>query len=74
MTAARYFGSQIPLFLGVVLSAVLGSAYFIPRQGLLGAIYALLISMVVQLAGSVFVLLWGISRRKASPRLALGTE
>jgi O-antigen/teichoic acid export membrane protein len=63
MTAARYFRSQIPLFLMVVISAALSSAHFIPLYGLLGAIYALLISMLVQLAGSIIVLGWGIRRR-----------
>jgi O-antigen/teichoic acid export membrane protein len=66
MTAARYFSSQIPLFVVVVAASAASSAWLVPRYGLSGAIFALLISMVVQVAGSLIVLYHGIRRQSIS--------
>jgi O-antigen/teichoic acid export membrane protein len=56
MCAARYYYSQIVLFAVTNLTVAIASYVLIPRQGLLGAIFAMLISMIVQLAGSVIIL------------------
>jgi O-antigen/teichoic acid export membrane protein len=62
MTAARYYNSQIVLFILTNLSVAAASYLLITRQGLLGAIFAMLISVVVQLAGSIIILVVGLRR------------
>lgn len=55
MTAARYFQAQIPVFVLVTLGSVVASYLFIPTQGLLGASYAVLIGVSIQLIASAVV-------------------
>ena len=63
MTAARYYKPQILLFVLTNLSVGMASYWLVPRQGLEGAVFALLISTIVQLLGSVMILLIGMRRQ-----------
>lgn len=62
MTAARYYHSQIVLFVLTNLSVAVASYALIPRQGLLGAILAMLIATLVQFIGSVIILVRGMRK------------
>ena len=55
MTAARYFHPQIPLFLAATGTAALASVFLIPRQGLQGAAYAIVLASFVRLIGSALI-------------------
>jgi O-antigen/teichoic acid export membrane protein len=66
MTAARCINAQLPLFLVVALSAFVGSAWLVPRDGMLGGAIALVVAMMVQLVGS-FVIIFGALGRQAVP-------
>lgn len=63
LTAANYYHSQVVLNVVANLSLLAACYWFVPRRGLLGAILAMLISAIVQLAGSVIVLLTGMPKR-----------
>lgn len=65
MTAGKYYYSQILLFSLTNLSVAMACSLLIPRHGLRGAIFAMLISTIVQLAGSVIILLFGMRRHAA---------
>ena len=65
MTAARSLMPQIPLLLLAALAAMATSAWSIPRHGLRGAADAVLISALVQLAGTGSIL-WQIDRQLRS--------
>ena len=56
LTAARYFGVQIPLLFATTSVTALMCISFIPRYGLKGAPIALLISALVQCAGMSCIL------------------
>jgi O-antigen/teichoic acid export membrane protein len=56
MTAAGYYKSQVVLNIVANLSLFAACYWFVGRQGLLGAIFAMLIAAIVQLAGSAMVL------------------
>ncbi len=60
MTAAGYYNSQVILNILANLSLFAACYWFVARQGLLGAIFAMLIAAIVQLAGSVMVLVVGM--------------
>ena len=62
MCAAGYYRSQIVLFIVTNLTVLGASWILIPRQGLLGAVFAILISGIVQLAGSVMILAMGMRK------------
>lgn len=62
MTAARQFKLQVPLFLVVLLSTASASYLFIPHYKLNGAALALLISAVIQIAGSALIVRREIER------------
>jgi O-antigen/teichoic acid export membrane protein len=62
MTAAGYYKPQVILFLLSNLAVGLGSYWLIPKRGLLGAIFAILISVLVQLAGGVTILVLAMRR------------
>jgi O-antigen/teichoic acid export membrane protein len=63
LTAANFYRSQVVLNI-VANLCLLGACYwFVQRQELLGAIFAMLIAAVVQLAGSVIILLAGVPRQ-----------
>jgi O-antigen/teichoic acid export membrane protein len=57
MTAARMFRPQVPLFLAATASTVLGCWLLIPRLGLAGSAYAVLIGALVSCLGSAGLLL-----------------
>lgn len=60
MTAAGFYNSQVILN-GLAVLSLFGACYWlVPRQGLLGAILAMLIAAIVQLAASVVVLAYGM--------------
>jgi O-antigen/teichoic acid export membrane protein len=63
VTAVRCFKPQLPLFTGAAVTTAIGCFALVPSQGLRGAAIAILISAVIQCAGSAR-LLW--NARKAS--------
>jgi len=72
LTAAGYYNSQVVLNILANLSLLAGCYWLIARLGLLGAILAMLIAAIVQLAASVMILLAAI--RKHAHKSAEGTE
>lgn len=56
VTSARYFRPQAPLSVFVVGTTALASAWLVPRYGLTGAAWALLIAALAQLAGNAAIL------------------
>ncbi len=62
MTAAGYYKPQVVLFFLSNVTVGLGSYWLIHPRGLLGAIFAILISAVVQLAGSLVILVTSMRR------------
>jgi O-antigen/teichoic acid export membrane protein len=59
MTAANFYKSQVVLNVAANLSLFISCYWLVARYGLLGAILAMLIAAVVQLAASILVLLGG---------------
>jgi len=57
MTAARYFKVQMPLFVVVVLALTIACFWLIPTHELVGAAMALAIASIVQMLGSLAVLI-----------------
>jgi O-antigen/teichoic acid export membrane protein len=62
VTAVRCFTPQLPLFAGAALTTAIGCIALVPSQGLRGAAIAILISAVIQSAGSAR-LLWSSCKR-----------
>jgi O-antigen/teichoic acid export membrane protein len=60
MTAANLYNSQVVLNVLANLSLFAACYWLVPRQGLLGAIFAMLTAASVQLAGSLVALVVGI--------------
>jgi len=56
MTAAGYFKSQIPLFIGVTIVTILCNYILVPAMGIFGAVLSLFISGFTQFLGSVWIL------------------
>ena len=50
VTAARHFVVQIPLWIGVAASTLVGSAILVPRLGVTGGAWALVLTAAVQVA------------------------
>jgi O-antigen/teichoic acid export membrane protein len=63
MTAAGFYNSQVVLNILANVSLFAASYWLITRQGLLGAILAMLIAAIVQLGGSVMTLVIGVQKR-----------
>ena len=63
LTAASEFRIQVPLFITVGLITLVGCWILVPRVGLSGAAYAVLISYTFQLSGSAFLTLRTMARR-----------
>ena len=63
LTAANFYNSQVVLNAAASLSLFIACFWLVPRQGLLGAILAMLSAAVVQLAGSILVLARGVRMR-----------
>ena len=57
MTAAKFYKPQVALNIAANLSLFLACYWLVERRGLLGAILAMLIAAIVQLVGSIVVLL-----------------
>ncbi|MGO9021544.1 MAG: lipopolysaccharide biosynthesis protein [Syntrophobacteraceae bacterium] len=55
MTAARYFRVQTPLMASVSVCSALACLWLIPGSGIFGAARAMVISLLVQLAGSALI-------------------
>ena len=60
LTAANFYHSQVVLNIAANISLLAACYWLVERQGLLGAIFAMLIAAIVQLAGSVLVLVIGL--------------
>lgn len=60
MTAANFYHSQVIVNVLANVSLFLACYWLVARQGLLGAILAMLIAATVQLAGSVLILVRGM--------------
>jgi len=60
MTAANFYHSQVVLNIVANLSLLAACYWLVGRRGLLGAILAMLIAAIVQLAGSVMILVIGL--------------
>ncbi len=56
MTAARRFRQQVPLFCLVTAGTTVSCALLIPGHGLMGAAWAVLVGVLIQLIGSSYVL------------------
>lgn len=52
LTAARSFAIQTPLFAAVTLTTLVSAAVLVPGHGLMGAAMTLVVSAIVQLAGT----------------------
>ena len=59
MTAANFYKSQVVVNALANLGLFLGCYWFVSQQGLLGAIFAMLIAATVQLLGSIVILAFG---------------
>jgi O-antigen/teichoic acid export membrane protein len=62
VTAARCFTPQLPLFAAAAVTTAIGCVILVPSQGLRGAAIAILISAVIQVAGSAH-LLWDACKK-----------
>lgn len=62
MTAARYFRTQIPLFIIVTSTSAIASCWFIPRNGLKGAAIALMIAEIVRTIFTLGVIFHAVHR------------
>lgn len=60
LTAANVYNSQVTLNILANLSLLAACYWLVPRQGLLGAIVAMLIAATVQLAASIVILVRGM--------------
>jgi O-antigen/teichoic acid export membrane protein len=60
VTAARYFGAQLPLFVAVVLVTAAGCWWLVPIWGLRGAAVALALSSLTQVIGSGLILFYAL--------------
>ncbi|MFN7502841.1 MAG: lipopolysaccharide biosynthesis protein [Dolichospermum sp.] len=62
MTAARYFRTQIPLFIVVTSTSAIASFWFIPKNGLKGAAIALMIAEIVRTIFTLGVIFHAVHR------------
>jgi O-antigen/teichoic acid export membrane protein len=67
VTAVRCFTPQLPLFAGAAVATAIGCIAFVPSLGLRGAAIAILISAVVQCAGSAGLLYDSCRKASAEP-------
>jgi O-antigen/teichoic acid export membrane protein len=63
LTAANFYHSQVVLNIAANVSLLAACYWLVEQRGLLGAILAMLIAAIVQLAGSIIVLAIGMRRR-----------
>jgi O-antigen/teichoic acid export membrane protein len=64
MTAVGQFSIQLPLFIGVLVVAIISSYYLIPTSGLVGAANSFTYSVLAQGIGSLLIVLWTLGRYK----------
>ena len=62
ITAAQYFKSQLCLFVLIAIATVLASVLLIPSQGLQGAAMTLLVAALIELFGSVPIILYAMHK------------
>jgi O-antigen/teichoic acid export membrane protein len=74
LTAANFYRSQVVLNVVANLCLVVACYWLVQRQGLLGAILAMLIGAIVQFAASVVVLLVGMSGHARRTGQAAGRQ
>jgi O-antigen/teichoic acid export membrane protein len=74
VTAARIFVAQIPLSFIVGLTLTGACYLWVPRFGVVGAIWAIATTMLVQLLGYSLLLLVSIKRQKLGGRTGAATE
>jgi O-antigen/teichoic acid export membrane protein len=67
MTAAGYYNSQVILNILANISLFATCYWLVARQGLLGAIFAMLIAAIVQLGGSALILVIGMRTQTYIP-------
>jgi len=63
MTAAGFYNSQVVLNILANASLFASCFWLVARRGLLGAILAMLIAAIVQLAASIVILVMGMRKR-----------
>jgi O-antigen/teichoic acid export membrane protein len=63
LTATSQFRLQVPLFLAVTATSLVASIILVPQKGLEGAGLAALISIIVQLLLSAYVIHWAMRNR-----------
>jgi O-antigen/teichoic acid export membrane protein len=66
MTAARYFGIQMPLFALVTTITAIAGLWLIPTKGLQGAAIALLIAAIVRACMSLGVIFYALHHRRTA--------
>ena len=74
LTAAGYYHSQVYLNILANLSLVAACYWLVAGKGLLGAIFAMLIAAIVQLAASAVILLAAIRKKTGAPFEPLGAS
>ncbi len=62
ITAARYFLTQIPLFIGVTATSAIASLWLIPSLGLSGAALALILAAIVQTVFSLGAIFYALHK------------
>jgi len=72
VTAVRCFTPQLPLFAGAAVITAIGCIALVPSQGLRGAAIAILISAIVQCAGSAR-LLWNSCKRASCEPVSIAS-
>jgi O-antigen/teichoic acid export membrane protein len=76
MSAAGQFRQQVPLFIVVTGSSFVACYFLIPWRGLQGAALAALVSMCVQLIGTIFIVYRALQKRARAlrPPVAISIE
>jgi O-antigen/teichoic acid export membrane protein len=70
MTAAKYYDSQIVLFTLTNVGVAVLSYILVPSRGLLGAVIAMLVGAILQLVGSVVILVIGMRQHACKSQQA----
>ena len=73
MTAARYFRVQVPVLLACLLTNLLACAILVPANGILGAAWAICVTMLVQIVLTMMVIVHAL-RRIRNNRLQTSKE
>jgi O-antigen/teichoic acid export membrane protein len=63
MTATSHFREQVPLFCLVTLCSLVACYFLVPRLGALGGAFGALVGIIVQLAGTLFVVFRALRSR-----------